>query len=78
MYLTTVVAVKAGCPSTTRTWRFSGASDFWVDDGSVGPWRVTGALRRWRCLRRSSSKEPLLETDPTRMCELLVGLPDVE
>ena len=24
-----------------------------------------------------SVEEPLLETDPTRMCELLVGLPDV-
>ncbi len=29
------------------------------------------------CLTHPESEEPLLETNPTRMCELLVGLPDV-
>lgn len=29
------------------------------------------------CLTHPEPEEPLLETNPTRMCELLVGLPDV-
>ena len=37
----------------------------------------TGARQLWRCLTPTSVEEPLLETDPTRMCELLVGLPEV-
>jgi hypothetical protein len=29
------------------------------------------------CLTHPELEEPLLETNPTRMCELLVGLPGV-
>jgi transposase len=34
-------------------------------------------LRRIGVLYANRSREPLLQTDPMRMCELLVGLPDV-
>ena len=41
----------------------------------MGPGRGTGALRIWVCLTHPESGEPLLETNPTRVCALLVGLP---
>ena len=37
-----------------------------------------GARRIWECLTHPEPEEHLLETDPTRMCELFVGSPDVD
>ena len=48
------------------------------DDNQGAPRaRHRGSAIRRRCSTSSSLGEPLLESDPTRMCALLVGLPDV-
>jgi hypothetical protein len=48
-----------------------------VSLGWASTGRGTGAPRIGSSLRHPIPEEPLLEVDPTRMCELLVGLPDV-
>ena len=46
--------------------------------GRVGiPGAAQGLCDSRRCLKSSSAGSPCLETDATRMCALLVGLPDV-
>lgn len=49
-----------------------------MGDGSgLIPGAPQGLCKSQRCRSRCVARSPCLETDATRMCALLVGLPDV-